>query len=124
MTDPIRRAAEEVSLLWLDVDAIEAIIRKHMPANQDELETQLACACDLVNSWCREYGLKECCSPYKNLALREAIDRLWGKMSGMIHGTLPQWNDKPTCVGRWVSDGGLVVYCRDDRDCEFYGSLG
>ena len=36
----------------------------------------------------------------------------------------PQRHDKPTCVGRWVSDGGLVVYCRDDRDCEFYGSLG
>ena len=50
----------------------------------NELETQLACAADLVNSWCRESQVGECKSPYKGLQLREAIDRLWSKWSSRV----------------------------------------
>lgn len=44
-------------------------------------EIQLACACDLANSWARELGVKECENPYSGLELRNLIDRLWNKCS-------------------------------------------
>ena len=40
----------------------------------------LAQAGDVVNSWCREEGLPEC-DPWKEFALRNAIDGLWSKTS-------------------------------------------
>ena len=51
---------------------------------RDDLGTQLACAADLVNSWARELGIRECENPYQNLALREAIDRIWSNVSGKM----------------------------------------
>lgn len=46
-----------------------------------DIEGELACACDLLNTWCRESSVKECSDPYRNLNLRETIDRLWSKLS-------------------------------------------
>lgn len=41
----------------------------------------LACAADLLNQWCRELGVPECENPLHDLELRDAIDRVWAKVS-------------------------------------------
>ncbi len=48
---------------------------------EDKLKTQLACACDLANTWAREIGVKECEDPYSGLELRNLIDRLWNRIT-------------------------------------------
>jgi hypothetical protein len=45
------------------------------------LETELACACDLLNTWARELGVEECADPYRGFGLRNLIDRIWLKTS-------------------------------------------
>lgn len=50
----------------------------------NELEEQLACAADLMNTWARELGVKQCDNPYHDLALRELADRLWSKTSTVV----------------------------------------
>lgn len=53
---------------------------------KSELESQLACACDLLNTWARETGgVKECHYPYGDLAMRDLIDRLWSTISLRCH---------------------------------------
>jgi hypothetical protein len=44
----------------------------------DHRDGELAAACDMLNSWCRESGVEECSSPYEGLGLQKTIDRLWG----------------------------------------------
>lgn len=51
-----------------------------------DAESSWACAVDLVNSWCRESGVRECETPHHDLSLRDAIDRLWSKHSGAYSG--------------------------------------
>jgi len=54
--------------------------------DNNELRTQLACACDLLNTWIRETGgLPECEQPFKELGLRRSIDDLWSKLSVRIN---------------------------------------
>lgn len=55
---------------------------KECSAKNDLLETQIACATDLANTWAREFGVKECDNPYFGLFLRDLISRLWDKSAG------------------------------------------
>lgn len=50
-----------------------------------DAETQIACAADLLNTWCREIGVPEVERPYRELNLRSGIDRVYAKMSGDVH---------------------------------------
>ena len=46
-----------------------------------DLAMEIACACDLLNTWARECGVEECRHPYANLELRNLVDRIWNKVS-------------------------------------------
>lgn len=65
-------------------------------ARGDKAETALARATDIVNSWCRESGLPECRDPYEGVALRDAIDRLWSKLSGEL-ASVREDAERKTC---------------------------
>lgn len=49
-----------------------------------DLEAQLATTCDLLNKWAREMNVQECFNPYKELELRNLVDRLWCRVSDKI----------------------------------------
>lgn len=42
----------------------------------NDLRMQLACACDKLNTWARELNVEECRDPYKNLELRNLVERI------------------------------------------------
>ena len=50
-------------------------------SENDYLRTQLACVCDKLNTWARESNVEECKNPYKNLELRNLVDRIWIRIS-------------------------------------------
>lgn len=54
---------------------------KNLEAKIARLEGELACAADLVNTWCRELCILEEHDPYGELRLRNCIDRVWGEVS-------------------------------------------
>lgn len=56
----------------------------------DDLRTQLACACDKLNAWCRESGVQECVDPYTRLQLRETLDWLWATVNRKHHEQLAE----------------------------------
>ena len=51
---------------------------------ENDLQSQIATADDLANTWARQEGVSECDSPYKNFGLRALIGRLWDKSSSRI----------------------------------------
>ncbi len=56
---------------------------------QNDLYTSnLACCCDLINTWSRELGISECSDPYGDLELRNQIDKVWSAASSKYHERL------------------------------------
>lgn len=45
----------------------------------NDVELQLATACDVANTWAREIGVEQCENPYTDLGLRDLIKRIWNK---------------------------------------------
>jgi hypothetical protein len=64
---------------------LKCATRNLLPENED-LEFQLATACDTLNTWAREQGVEECKDPYKNYGLRRLVERLWEKVNGKLYG--------------------------------------
>jgi hypothetical protein len=60
---------------------MSAALGKVMSDEIWRLEGELACCCDLLNTWARETGASECHEYTKPLALRNHIDNLWGRVS-------------------------------------------
>jgi len=67
--DQVQKYAKEVML-----EIIE-----HQKKRASNLEIEIACACDLLNTWARELGVQECDDPYENLNLRDLVDRIWSE---------------------------------------------
>lgn len=76
-------------------------------------ESELACCTDLVNSWCRESGVRQCHDPEQPLALRYAIDRLWSKWSGEVDSLRrrldEQSTERVTVVSADLVEGTVTV---------------
>ena len=88
----------------------------------DRLESQLASAADLVNSWCREVGVWECESPYSGLQLREAIDRVWEKVSGdreksIVNACIHERERIARIIESGGLDDGVQVATLEDAIC-------
>jgi hypothetical protein len=64
---------------------LKSALRQLLPEDED-LEFQLATACDTLNTWAREQGVEECKDPYKNYGLRRLVERLWEKVNGKLYG--------------------------------------
>jgi hypothetical protein len=60
---------------------LSALERDAIAAEYEHLRTAVACAANLLNTWCRESGMREASNPYSGLELRDAVDRVWSKAS-------------------------------------------
>ena len=79
-----------------------------------DAESALACACDLMNTWCRESQVPECQCPFAHeTALRNTIDALWSTLSARdailqseLSALRSQVADALAADGQWMEQTG------------------
>lgn len=87
-----------------------SIVSAGLKASEDNLLTQLACACDALNTWARECGITECEKPHIALNLRNSINNLHGWVNSKHHAELSKLDKEITLLQQ------RVKWCESQMD--------